>query len=237
MAADRSLLIRAGYVLATIVLGVGAYVLGSNVVDRRSDAGLDVTESPAAPVPSNFTEFVDEEGGFSLSYPEDWRILESNPGVELVESDAADPSHRRLVLGSSSTEPLLLVRVQTLSEEIVIPEDFTTEDLGVIQGQLDRLIESEDVRVAERRPTNHKGLLAWRYLYNFKDQPTGREGSHVHYFIFDGAKINILVFQAVPAEKMVELAPTFDKILESFESETRIKPRAVVSLPPASESD
>ncbi|MGQ0680658.1 MAG: hypothetical protein ACT4OM_13580 [Actinomycetota bacterium] len=235
MKQDRTHLIRTGYLLATIVLGFAAYAGGSALVRDRTGVSAEAGEEPAAPV--RFENFEDDIAGISLSIPEEWRLLEDNSGDPLANVVQDDPSHVRLVAGPTSSDPQLLVRVKPLDSELLLPADFTTEDLGVIQGRLDQLIEGPDVRVAEKRPTNVKGLLAWRYLYNFKDQATGREGSHVHYFIFDGAKINVLVFQALPADALAGLAPTFDRILESFESRTRAVPRPVVSLPPAPASE
>lgn len=232
MAADRSLLIRVGYVLATIALGVAAYALGTNVVAGRGSTEPAPSPSASAAVDSDFVEFKDELAGIKLSIPKNWKRLEDNSKSPLADVPVDDVSHVRLVAGPSSTERLLLVRVKPLPAEIIVPQNITVEELGAIQGQLDKFVEGPDVRIAEKKPTNVKGLLAWRYLYNFKDSATGREGSHIHYFIFDGAKINILVFEALPADEMEALVPTFDKILDSFESTTRIVPRPGVSLPP-----
>lgn len=224
------MLVRAGYVLATIALGVAAYALGSNVVGDRGSQ--EPAPAASAPAETDFVEFEDKAAGVTLSIPQDWRRLTDNSSVPVSETDSEHPANVRLQAGPSVTEAHLQVRVIPLPAEIVVPQDITTQDLGQIQGQLDRFVEGPDVRVAEKKPTNVKGLLAWRYLYNFKDSATGREGSHVHYFIFDGAKINVLVFEALPASELERLAPTFDKILDTFESTPRRAPRAQVSLPP-----
>lgn len=229
MAADRTMLVRAGYVLATIALGVAAYALGTSVVGRRGSQ----VPAPAPSAAPDFVEFEDKAAGITLSIPRDWRRLTDNSKLPVNETDAEDPANIRLQAGPSVAEAQLQVRVIPLPAEIVVPKNITTQDLGLIQGQLDKFIEGPDVRVAEKRPTNVKGLLAWRYLYNFKDSATGREGSHVHYFIFDGAKINVLVFEALPASELERLAPTFDKILKTFESTPRRAPGALPSLPPS----
>ena len=235
MAADRTLLVRAGLVIGTLVLGGIAYVLGTNLVEERTGASVTPSPTPTrAPVSTaEFVKFEDANAGISFSYPADWRKLEDNSRQPLNQDDADAPLNVRVVVGPSGIQPFLLVRAIPLASEIIIPENITAEFLATLQGQLDRLIEGPDVRVAEKRPTNHKGKLAWRYLYAFKDEATGREGSHLHYFIFDGAKINVLVFQALPTAELETLAPTFDKILETFESETRIIPRPGISLPPS----
>ena len=233
---NRTLAIRAALVIGTLVLGGIAYAFGIQVAEDRT--GVDTNPSPTATAAkaistTGWERFEDENAKMELSHPPEWRRLEDNSSRPLNETDSDDPINVRAVLGPNANNPMLLVRAIPLPAEIGIPEEITEEFLGVIQGQLDELIQGPDVVVADKRPTNHKGKLAWRYLYNFKDQATGREGSHVHYFIFDGAKINVLVFQALPAGELRELAPTFDKVLETFESEARIIPRTVVSLPPS----
>jgi len=234
MAANRTLLVRAALVVGTLVLGGAAYILGTSLVEERTGVSASPKPAPTAEVSTaDFVKFEDENAGISFSYPEDWKKVEDNSNEPLNQADADAPLNVRVVVGPSANQPNLLVRAIPLSSEIIIPENVTAEFLGTIQGQLDRLVEGPDVRVAEKRPTNHKGKLAWRYLYAFKDEATGREGSHLHYFIFDGAKINVLVFQALPAAELEKLAPTFDKILETFESETRIIPRPGISLPPS----
>jgi hypothetical protein len=232
--ADRTLAIRAGLVAGTLVLGGIAYVLGVKLVEDRTGVSTNPSPTAAAQVSTrDFVKFEDDKAGMTVSYPRDWTKLEDNSATDLNPADVDDPQNVRLIVGPSRNEPYLLMRAIPLPAEIVLPENITTEFLGTVQGQLDELIEGPDVRLADKRPTNHKGKLAWRYLYNFKDDATGREGSHVHYFIFDGAKINVLVFQALPAGELEGLAPTFDKVLETFESETRVVPRTVVSLPPS----
>lgn len=232
--ADRTLAVRAALVIGTLVLGGLAYVFGIQVAEERT--GVSTRPSPTATSgvsTANFVEFEDEIAGMKISHPEDWRRLQDNSDQQLNTTDSDDPVNVRAVLGPNANEPMLLMRAIPLPAEIAIPEDITAEFLGTIQGQLDQLIEGPDVRLAEKRPTNHKGKLAWRYLYNFRDSATGREGSHVHYFIFDGAKINVLVFQALPAGRLEELAPTFDRVLSTFESEPRVVPRVIGSLPPS----
>jgi hypothetical protein len=234
MAANRTLLVRAGLVMGTLILGGAAYILGTNLVEERTGASGNPKPTPSAAVSTaEFVKFEDKIAGISFSYPKTWKKLEDNSKEPLNQVNSDDPMNVRVVVGPSGNQPYLLVRAIPLSSEIVIPENVTAEFLKVLQDQLDKLIEGPDVRVAQKRPTNHKGKLAWRYLYAFKDEATGREGSHLHYFIFDGAKIDVLVFQALPTSELDKLAPTFDKVLETFESETRIIPRPRISLPPS----
>lgn len=60
------------------------------------------------------------------------------------------------------------------------------------------------------------GLPGYLYLYTFEDPSTGQRGGHAHYFLFQGATMLTLVFQALPATKFVPLAPLFDRVASTF---------------------
>lgn len=209
---NRSLFIRAGLVLLTLILGMGAYVLGTNLVTQ----GRDVGETPGT-TPDETVTFADELAGIRLSYPEEWRQIENNSRIEI--SDDAD-SQIRLIVGPEQDKPALKIRVVPLDAEIDFDPDMTAADLATVLETYEReLIAGPGVEVLSRRPINDKGLLGLHYLYAFREQATGREGIHSHYFIFHGAKMNVLIFEALPRAEFDGLAPVFDAILESFTSE------------------
>lgn len=212
-APNKPLLIRAGLVVLTLLLGLGAYVLGTNLVRDR----VQVPDKAGASVEDMVT-FTDERAGIQLSYPEDWTQIENNSRIELSEDENTQV---RLIAGPAEDDAALKVRVVPLPEEIVYDPNMSAHDLGVIQGTLDELIVGPNVEILSRKPINDKGKLGFHYLYAFKQESTGREGAHSHYFIFDGAKMNVLIFEALPRSEFDGLAPTFDRILESFTSETR----------------
>jgi hypothetical protein len=223
---NKSLLIRAGLVVLTLVLGLGAYALGTNLVMD----GREVAEAPPGTTPDETVTFTDEEAGIKLSYPEDWAQIENNSKIELTTDE---DTQVRLIAGPDPDKPALKVRVVPLPEEIVYDPDMSANDLGVIQGTLDKLIVGPNVEILSRRPINDKGKLGFHYLYAFKQESTGREGAHSHYFIFDGAKMNVLIFEALPRDEFDGMASTFDAILESFTSERRAAPAASPSPSPA----
>lgn len=224
---NKPLLVRAGLVVLTLVLGLGAYVLGTNLVNRGR-----IVDTPPATTPDKTVTFNDEKAGIKLSYPETWKQLENNSQVDITEDEATEV---RLIAGPSEDEPRLLVRVKPLPAEINYDPNMSAQDLAVIQGQLDRLI-SPDVEILSKQPINDKGKLGFHYLYVLKQQETGREGVHSHYFIFDGAKINVLVFEVFPRSEFEKVASTFDAILESFTSEPRRAPAGAPSVSPGGES-
>jgi hypothetical protein len=229
MATNKPLLTRAGLVLLVVVLGVGAVFAGRAVVSRFVLDGRDIPEAPGTTADKTVT-FTDNKAGIKLSYPESWKQIENNSTIDLSEDEATEV---RLIAGPEQDEPALLVRVKPLPAEINYDPNMSANDLGIIQGQLDKLI-SPDVQVLERKPINDKGKLGFHYLYVLKQQNTGREGVHSHYFVFDGAKLNVLVFEVFPRTEFEQMAPTFDRIFESFTSTKRDAPEGAPSVAPPS---
>lgn len=246
MADKRATLIRAGWVLATLLLGAGAYVLGLKIVEDRvgtpAEVGGDAQGEGGDEVPTEggdegsdeMVELVDENAGFSISIPGSWIIVQNNmnqrlPAQVVSLSDggravADDELHERLIAGPSVDNGISLRVRPTLGTEIPpaseLAEDLSVEELQIMQGFIDANFLPPNLPVAEKMATNVNDMLAWRYIYPIKDSATGQEGIHLHYFIFGRNKVVSLVFQAIPSEELRELAPTFDEVLNSFTSET-----------------
>src|SRR5688500_6375245 len=230
---NKPLLMRAGLVLLVVVLGTGAVFLGRAVVKKYVLDGRDIPTAPGTK-PDETVTFTDEKGGIKVSYPETWKQIENNSRIDITDDPATEV---RLIAGPAQDEPSLLLRVKPLPAEINYDPNMSANDLGIIQGSLDKLI-SSDVQILERKPINDKGKLGFHYLYVLKQQATGREGVHSHYFVFDGAKLNVLVCEVFPRTEFEETAPTFDRLFESFESEKRdgppvASPSASPAAPPA----
>lgn len=233
MTDKRKMMMRIGWVLATVVLGAGAYALGLKVVEDRVGTPEDVgaTGDPSSDE-DEMVELVDEQAGVSISIPGSWIIIENNLDQELPAETVAlsdggqavvdDELHRRLVAGPSEDNGISL-RVRPTSGAEIPPvsdliENLTTEELQIMQGFIDENFLPANLPVAEKKATNVQGMLAWRYIYPIEDSRTGTEGIHLHYFIFGDNKVVSLVFQAIPSEDLRELAPTFDEVLKSFRS-------------------
>jgi hypothetical protein len=177
----------------------------------------------------NLKTFRDREGGVTISYPTSWVEIENNSGQKLTDDEA---THIRLIAGPSRQEAALKVRVVPLPNEIVLSDQTSKEELAAVQSQLDQLIAGPNVKVLQRRVLSVNGLVTWFYLYQFVDTGTGTEGAHSHYFLFDGAKMNVLVMEALPRSKFTRLAPVFDQILQSFRSVRRSAPSPAASPAP-----
>lgn len=225
MAANKAMLVRSGVVLVTIALGAGAYALGTSLVNRRV-----ARPASAGGAKPKLTTFTDRQAGIQFKFPATWKPLQNNSAQGLSTDEAAQV---RLILGTSQRNPLLKVRVVPLPAEINYSPDMPAQDLALIQQRLDKLVEGPEVNVISKKPVKIKNLLAWNYLYTFRDQATGREGIHSHYFIFDGAKMVALIFQALPQARFASLAPVFDQVVASFNSTRRPAPAASPSASPA----
>lgn len=163
----------------------------------------DGPEDPLEPTPApvdlgDFTEFRDDEWGFALSYPSEW---------ERVSTD--DPAVRLLVTPDGQNS--ILVRAVTLEVEV------TEDDLPSVRTLTDDLIGDEVEILAEPAGVVLGELPGIYYVYTFVDAASDQEGVHLHYFVFDGDTMITIVLQALPAEVLDPLAPTFQAVIESFE--------------------
>lgn len=186
---------------AVIVVAGGAYAMGRTGTDGGTTATPTTTTStgPRVTVPADFVTYTDSETGFTLRHPKSW-----TPARE-PEGDV------RLVLAAGGLDSVL-VRV------IRIEQPVTKDNLADVKAFTDAIVSGSDVQMIQERQVTINGMPGWYYLYTFSDTQSGEKGVHAHYFLFQGRKMNTLVFQALPADGFSRLAPTFDQIAESFKS-------------------
>lgn len=194
------ILVAAG-VLAITVGGSGGTPGGTASPEPSGTPTATATPTRPEPQagPTGFTTFRSEEARLEISYPAGWDALNS-PDDEVVL--VATPN------GSDS----LLVRVVGLDAEV------GPDDLPQMQQVTDRIVrsgEGVDVLVGPREITLG-GLPGYYYLYRFVDDATGQQGAHAHYFLFDGSRMIVLVFQALPDQRFEELAGVFDRVASSL---------------------
>lgn len=204
------MLFGAAFVAGLIVvvgLAAGERFIALPDVEEPADGSTDpedaVDPSPASPEPQDlgdFTEFRDDEWGFAVSYPSDWE-----------EVSIEDPAVRLLV--TPNNQDSILVRVVTLDAPV------TEEDLPQVRTLTDEIVQDgEGVEVlGEPTGVTLGGLPGIYYVYTFTDGASGQEGVHLHYFLFDGDTMITIILQALPAERLDLLAPTFQAVIESFE--------------------
>ncbi|MDQ6605250.1 MAG: hypothetical protein M3Z06_01725 [Actinomycetota bacterium] len=94
----------------------------------------------------------------------------------------------------------------------------TAANLGAGKTLADRVVKSGK-HVTFLRPPEQVtlgGLPGYLYLYTFDVAGTAQRGAHAHYFLFAGTTLITLVFQALPANQILSLAPLFDRIAGTF---------------------
>lgn len=188
--------------LAGLVV-VGSLFVAYNATKKAGDALGPASGSTTSTTPAgdDFTKHKDEEFGFSISYPKEWERLEP----------PAEQKDIRLLL-SAGGQDSLLVRVVRIEQEV------TAENLGDVKAFTDSIVSGADIKVLQERTITLGGMPGFYYLYSFNDEASGTQGLHAHYFLFQGKKMNTLVFQALPADNFAKLADTFDTVAESFSS-------------------
>lgn len=188
----------AGSAVVVVALAAGA------LAGRLTSSALFPSTEPApaaaeASAPGLVRFFRDGDAGLSLSYPADWTRHQSRErGVKLIASKGREASLlvRTVKLGFE-VEPAEVPAARALTER------FVARGRGV------------DVLATPRQITLG-GLPGWWWLYAFDDAGTGARGVHSHYFLFDGERMVVLVFQAAPAERFERFAAAFDRIAASF---------------------
>lgn len=199
--------VAAAGLAVALVAGGGAVYIRQRTADvqRNADAAA-AARAAASTVPPaaerQVATFTDEQTRFSVSYPTSWRILDTESTDESV----------RLVLSAGGLNSLL-VRVVNLEEPV------TAANLSDVKAVTDAIVSAGDIEMIQQRSVTLNGMSGYYYLYKFTDTQTAQQGIHAHYFLFQDRRMNILVFQALPADDFDALAPAFDAIASSFRSE------------------
>ncbi|MGH3900970.1 MAG: hypothetical protein ACRDTA_22545 [Pseudonocardiaceae bacterium] len=192
----------------TIVIGVllvtglaSGVVVGRAILtpEEPATAANASANSSTNATPADFTAFRSEQAGFELAYPTAWSNLTTK-----------DP--QILLLASQGTQESLLVR----SLELQVP--VGPQQLQSAKQLTDQIVTANKTvqMITEPKQIELSGFPGFVYFYSFKDIPTGQEGVHSHYFLFNGKTMISLVFQALPKERFSTSAQTFDKITATF---------------------
>lgn len=172
---------------AAVIAAVAAAMIGRELMSADAPSG------------AALVRFEGRQAAFSISYPEGWASRSSQDAqVELLAAHGPTAS--------------LLIRVVPLDFEVL------PEALPRARVLTDRLVNrARNVRLLSRpQQIQLGGLPGLLYIYTFQDQSTGQTGAHAHYFVFQGAQMITLVFQALPADRLELLAPSFERIAASF---------------------
>ncbi|MGH3928840.1 MAG: hypothetical protein ACRDTF_02555, partial [Pseudonocardiaceae bacterium] len=188
--------------LVAVGLAIPAAIFGPQLVGL----GQPANEAPpnpapaAAPDPAELTEFRNEQVGFALSYPASW-----------VERKASDP--QILLSASDATEQnAFLVRA------VELPQTVGQQELEAAKELTDRIVGANPTAqlLFEPRALELAGLPGYWYFYSFKDEASGQQGAHSHYFLFKGNTMLSFVFQTIPLGEFKNSAAAFDQITASL---------------------
>ncbi len=189
-------------VLSLVVVGAG---VGGLIWSRRSSGRTanPPTAQPTSPSPTlsdgAFVTYTDAETGFSMRYPRGWTRSEAPVReVRLIVSDGKRYSASvRVIHTQDVTTPANLANIKAVTDGVVGP----------------------GVQILKQDPITVNGLIGFRYIYTFTDKDSGLTTAHLHYFLFQGHKMNSIVFEAVPSEGFDRIQGTFDQMLGSFHSD------------------
>ncbi|MGH2733033.1 MAG: hypothetical protein ACRDJG_08880 [Actinomycetota bacterium] len=203
-------------VVGAVVLFGASYFVATRLFRRPAPGAPSAARSPTPgsnpQSPANFVTFRDEEAGISISYPKTWTRFRK-PGDEQV----------KLAAGVRDSGDLFLLRVIPLDKAIPPTAVFS------LKNEFDRLIGAEKLNIIKQEQMTLNGLVGWHYLYTFGDDAGRETGFKSHYLLANGAKIDVLVFQAFPKADFKGLARTFDQIAGTFASTPRAEPQPAPS--------
>jgi hypothetical protein len=182
-----------------VTVGIGGLVLSRDTSKKKATPKPQPTTTLATLPDTAFVAFHDPETGTTIRYPRGWQ-----------RSEAPDREIRLLV--SDGRQYSCLVRV-TRTQEPTTPANLdnlrpVTE--GFISPNVKQMLKEDTVTV--------NGLIGFRYIYTTNTE-SGLEAAHLHYFLFQGHKMNSIVFEAVPTGDFSRIEGVFDQMLQSFHSD------------------
>ena len=196
--------------LAVVVLAIWGFSLSRKANEKGKPTASTASTAPATTVATlpeeAFVTFRDLETNFTIRYPRGWVRTEApNREIRLQVTDGRQYA----------------VRVQVRRTEVAT----TPANIGNLEPVMSGLVVG-DSRVLSRDPVTINGLIGFRYIYTFLNE-AGLEEAHVHYFLFQGHKLNSIVF-AAPSSEFARIEGVFDQMINSFRSD----PEPETTAPP-----
>jgi hypothetical protein len=196
---------------------VAAFVVGrkASEPDKPASAGSTATSKPA-PIPKDFVTYRDPEAGFTFKLPRDWRRLAGPDPAGPVSNVEPGKVLQRAVFSAGGVDGL---KVQVVRTQTPVTNANVNDIKAFTDALYDDLTKETRVLNVQQRSVTINGMPAYYYLYTFKDADSGQDGAHARYFLFQGRSMYMLVFQALPADGFTRLAPVFDQVAESFQTD------------------
>jgi len=188
-------------VLSLVVVGAGIGGVIWSRSGKKKAAAPPATQPPTSPTlpDGSFVTFKDSEAGFTIRYPRGW--ARSQPPVAEIRLWASDgkqfAASVRVIHTEEVTTPANLANLKAVTDGVVGP----------------------GVQILKQDPITVNGLIGYRYIYTLTDKDSGLTAAHLHYFLFQGHKMNSIVFEAVPSETFSRIEGVFDQMLGSFHSD------------------
>ncbi len=195
----RRLAIAVGVLVAGLATAaVVVFALGILPYEGPTEAA-NKTSSSARPTPAGFTPFRSEQAGVELAYPASWT---QRPSAEA----------RALLVSAQDEQDVLQVRAFDL------PQPVERQQLAAAKQLTDQMVTAnkEIQMLAEPKQVELGGVPGFLYLYSYKD-PSGQDGLHSHWVLFNGKTAITMVFQALPKERFANSAPIINQIAGTFQ--------------------
>lgn len=190
-------------VISVAVVGLGVFAV---VLSSRSST---TPPTPGATGPALVTTFRDPETGSSLDYPRSWQRVQ-----------VPNATYRLVLDGGNNVGMTLRVFTTDVAT--------TASNLENVKAVTDGVVTSNStVNILKQQAIQLNGLVGYYYFYTFTDD-AGLPAVHAHYFLFQGRKMNMIVFQT-PPDEFQSLAGTFDKIADSFRSDPNVVPQNAIA--------
>src|SRR5262245_55501006 len=143
-----------GAVVAAALLAGGAFLAGKSVVGSKEPAAgsraTTTTGAPAAANPADLVEFRDDQSGWAISYPKDWK------------RQVPDPSDREVVLIASEDDGRGSIKIRDIDLGAPVEE-------GKQRALTDQLVNKEGIQqITQPAAVRQAGLPGTFYFYSFK---------------------------------------------------------------------
>ena len=182
---------------------------------NRTQGGTTGTEGTGA---IDFVPYRDDRSGFTITYPKLWAVYGRVPGHGTL-LDNSDP-HVKLVLDAGTGGDAVRVSLCQLEKPVVNASglgDVKTVTDGIF-GQIVAQAPERQIKLLYGRPITLNGMVGYSYVYTYTDA-SGEQGTHVHYFLYQGRQLYQLIFQAVPSDHLKRFSSLFDQVADSFRTD------------------
>lgn len=198
------------FAVVALVLLIASIVAGNLIFKRDRPSALPTAPAPSpTPTAPATKSFRDAALGIAFEYPADWSPLQS----------AATTETTKAFLGTGKGE-LLKLDVYMLADPPA-PEAIPTRQMTDTLDQT--MTENVTATITTRELRNVNGINTWHYIAQFRDPELG-EGVWDVWFIFSGAKLEKLLFQAFPlSDYDAKFKAEFESVVRSYRTVPRGK--------------